>query len=76
MGLTARIALEKGDVMGIIDPSKITARTGSIYPSPYAEMMVGRSSLRLGDAGGLTQFGANLVKIGRASCRERVLVQV
>ena len=47
--------------MGIIDQSKLTPRTGSIYPSPYAEMMVGRSSLRLGDAGGLTQFGANLV---------------
>lgn len=47
--------------MPVIDPSKIAPRTGSIYPSPYAEMMVGRSSLRLGDAGGLTQFGANLV---------------
>jgi uncharacterized cupin superfamily protein len=44
-----------------IDPSTITPRTGSIYPSPYAEMMAGRSSLRLGDAGGLTQFGVNLV---------------
>lgn len=47
--------------MPVIDPSRIAPRTGSIYPSPYAEMMVGRSSLRLGDAGGLTQFGANLV---------------
>lgn len=47
--------------MGIIDQSKISPRTGSIYPEPYASMMKGRSSLRLGDAGGLTQFGANLV---------------
>ena len=47
--------------MPVIDPSRITPRTGSIYPSLYAEMMAGRSSLRLGDAGGLTQFGANLV---------------
>jgi len=47
--------------MPVIDQSKITPRTGSIYPSPYAEMMAGRSSLRLGDAGGLTQFGVNLV---------------
>ena len=47
--------------MPIIDQSKITPRTGSIYPAPYAEMVAGRSSLRLGDAGGLTQFGANLV---------------
>ena len=49
--------------MTVIDQSKVAARTGSIYPSPYAEMMAGRSSLRLGDAGGLTQFGANLVTL-------------
>ncbi len=47
--------------MSVIDISKITPRTGSIYPAPYAAQMVGRASLRLGDAGGLTQFGANLV---------------
>ena len=47
--------------MPVIDQARLTPRTGSIYPSPYAEMMQGRSSLRLGDAGGLTQFGANLV---------------
>lgn len=45
----------------VIDPSKVPVKTGSIYPEPYASMMQGRSSLRLGDAGGLTQFGANLV---------------
>jgi len=47
--------------MPVIDQSKITPRTGSIYPEPYASMVKGRSSLRLSDAGGLTQFGANLV---------------
>jgi uncharacterized cupin superfamily protein len=47
--------------MPVIDQSKIVPRTGSIYPEPYASMMKGRSSLRLGDAGGLTQFGVNLV---------------
>lgn len=47
--------------MGIIDQSSIAPRTGSIYPEPYASQMNGRSSLRLGDAGGLTQFGANLI---------------
>ena len=47
--------------MPVIDQANLTPRTGSIYPSPYAEMMQGRSSLRLGDAGGLTQFGVNLV---------------
>lgn len=44
-----------------LDLTKVPVKTGSIYPEPYAAMMKGRSSLRLGDAGGLTQFGANLV---------------
>jgi len=46
--------------MGIIDPSKLTRKTGSGYPEPYASMMSKRSYLKLGDAGGLTQFGANI----------------
>ena len=49
--------------MPVIDPTKVPVKTGSIYPEPYASMMRGRSSLRLGDAGGLTQFGANLVTL-------------
>ncbi len=49
--------------MPVIDPSRCPVKTGSIYPEPYASMMKGRSSLRLGDAGGLTQFGANLVTL-------------
>ncbi len=49
--------------MPIIDQSKLVPRTGSIYPHPYADMMAGRSSLRLGDAGGLTQFGVNVVML-------------
>lgn len=47
--------------MGVIDQSKVPEKTGSVYPAPHAAEMAGRSSLRLGDAGGLTQFGANLV---------------
>lgn len=47
--------------MGVIDQAECPVKTGTIYPSPYKEMMEGQSSLRLGDAGGLTQFGANLV---------------
>lgn len=46
-----------------LDLSKVPVKTGSIYPSPYAKMMAGRSSQRLGDAGGLTQFGVNLVTL-------------
>ncbi len=44
-----------------LDLTVVPVKTGSIYPSPYKEMMAGRSSLRLGEAGGLTQFGVNLV---------------
>jgi uncharacterized cupin superfamily protein len=49
--------------MPVIDPAKVPVKTGSIYPEPYAAMMQGRSSLRLGEAGGLTQFGVNLVTL-------------
>ena len=44
-----------------LDMEKVPLRTGSIYPEPYASQMKGRASLRLGDAGGLTQFGVNEV---------------
>jgi uncharacterized cupin superfamily protein len=46
-----------------LDLSAISARTGSGYPAPFNEAVKGRSSLRLGDAGGLTQFGANLITL-------------
>lgn len=44
-----------------LDLSAVPEKTGSIYPAPYAAQMAGRRSLRLGQAGGLTQFGVNLV---------------
>ena len=46
-----------------LDIEAAPLRTGSIYPEPYASMMRGRSSRRLGLAGGLTQFGVNLVTL-------------
>lgn len=46
-----------------LDLTAVPVKTGSIYPAPYAAMMAGRSSSRLGQAGGLTQFGVNLVKL-------------
>ena len=49
--------------MAKIDLAKVPVKTGSIYPAPYAAMMAGRSSMRLGEAGGLTQFGVNLVTL-------------
>jgi len=49
--------------MPVISRSKVPEKTGSIYPDPYAAMMRGRRSLRLGEAGGLTQYGVNLVSL-------------
>ncbi len=46
-----------------IDFALVPVKTGSIYPAPYGAMMAGRTSLRLGDAGSLTQFGVNLVTL-------------
>lgn len=46
-----------------LDLASVPVKTGSIYPAPFAAMMAGRSSLRLGQAGGLTQFGVNLVTL-------------
>jgi uncharacterized cupin superfamily protein len=46
-----------------IDIEATPLRTGSGYPPPYAALVAGRSSRRLGDAAGLTQFGANLVTL-------------
>lgn len=44
-----------------IDIAQAPFRTGSIYPAPYDAEVAGRSSHRLGQAAGLTQFGVNLV---------------
>lgn len=49
--------------MPVIDRASIPVRTGSVYPAPFAAMMAGRSSMRLAQAGGLTQFGVNLVTL-------------
>jgi len=49
--------------MGKLDLSKIEPRTGSGYPEPHRAAVAGRSSLRLGAGGGLTQFGANLITL-------------
>lgn len=44
-----------------LDLSAIPVRTGTGYPAEYAQPIAGRSAKRLGDAGGLTQFGVNLI---------------
>jgi len=46
-----------------LDLSLAPVKTGSIYPEPYAGLMKGRTSQRLGDLAGLTQFGVNIVTL-------------
>ncbi len=46
-----------------IDLSNIPVKTGSTYPGKLAAKMDGRSQLAVGDAAGITQFGANIVTL-------------
>jgi uncharacterized cupin superfamily protein len=46
-----------------IDIAKIPEASGSFYPPALGETCRGRHWRRLGDAAGLTQFGANLVRV-------------
>jgi uncharacterized cupin superfamily protein len=46
-----------------LDLNKIPQRTGTNYPAEFAEHMKGRIRQALGDAGGLTQFGVNLLQL-------------
>ena len=49
--------------MARLDLSSIPVQSGTGYPDPFAELVNGRSKQALGDAGGLTQFGVNLVEL-------------
>ena len=44
-----------------IDLSKVAAKTGSAYPGKFANSMAGRTQQAVGDAAGLTQFGARKI---------------
>lgn len=46
-----------------IDPADVPSFEGSSYPSPFDEPCRGRRGQRLGKAGGLTQFGVNLMTL-------------
>ncbi len=46
-----------------IDLNTVPERKGSFYPAPFHEKAAGRIKQALGDAGGLTQFGVNLVHL-------------
>jgi uncharacterized cupin superfamily protein len=47
----------------VIDPSQLPEASGSIYPEPYKSRVAGRRRRRLGDAGGLKNFGVNLTRL-------------
>lgn len=46
-----------------IDVSALPAITGCNYPSPFDAVCIKQSSVRLGDAAGLTDFGVNLTRL-------------
>ena len=46
-----------------IDPANAPVRTGTGYPPPYDVPCRERHRVRLGDAGGLTDFGVNLLTL-------------
>ena len=46
-----------------IDIDKAPTRFGTGYPPPFDERCKGRRRWQLGDAGGLTQFGVNLMRL-------------
>jgi uncharacterized cupin superfamily protein len=50
-------------MMAKIDPTGMSPTFGSGYPAPYDEPCRLRQRWRLGDLGGLTQFGVNLLKL-------------
>ncbi|MGR3290239.1 MAG: cupin domain-containing protein [Paracoccaceae bacterium] len=46
-----------------IDLSQVPVKTASAYPGALSAKMDGLSQKRVGDAGGITQFGANLITL-------------
>ncbi|WP_421785646.1 cupin domain-containing protein [Hyphobacterium sp.] len=46
-----------------LDLASIPSTSGSSYPPQFARLMSGRHTQRLAEAGGLTQFGVNLVTL-------------
>lgn len=49
--------------MSRLDLNSIAVLSGTGYPAPFHEAVDGRTRQALGDAGGLTQFGVNLVEL-------------
>ncbi len=49
--------------MAKLDLAAIAAHSGTDYPDPFGAKVAPRIRQRLGDAGGLTQFGVNRVQL-------------
>jgi len=49
--------------MPVISLQNVPVKTGATYPSPFDIPCVNRSGMNIGDAGGLTQFGAKLITL-------------
>lgn len=49
--------------MDKLDLNSIPERKGSDYPAPFDREVAERTRKRLGEAGGLTQFGVNLIEL-------------
>ena len=58
-------------MMAKIDINTLREENSTGYPSPFDEIVRGRFRKRLGDAGGLSQFGVNLTRLepGSASAQ-------
>jgi uncharacterized cupin superfamily protein len=46
-----------------IDAKAVPEQSGSSYPAPYRQAVMGRAHRRLGDAFGLKNFGVNLTRL-------------
>jgi uncharacterized cupin superfamily protein len=46
-----------------LDLKNVPVRVGSTYPAPFDRVAIKRIRQRLGEAGGLTQFGVNLLQL-------------
>ena len=55
------MTMKKGTT--VIDLTTLVEHWGSGYPSPFEEPCMARSKVALDDAGGLTQYGVNLVTL-------------
>jgi len=59
----AKVGLSEDRSMPKLDLAQVPSRRGSAYPEPFDRETANRVRHRLGDAGGLTQFGVNLLEL-------------